>query len=370
MKTVKGIYAEAKIFAEDVEPYAEAQVKMICDNEVARGSKICLMPDIHPGKVGPIGLAMTVTDKVIPQLLGVDIGCGMTCVKLNKGGAEFQKLDRVIRENVPAGFAIRREPHHLAEEFAYEGLHCIRHISRERALRSLGTLGGGNHFIELDRGEDGGLYLVVHTGSRHLGEEVAEYYTKLAGSRLKEQGRNVPYYMSYLEGEDREAYMEDVQLIQGYAEWNRHIIVREILKGMKWKAVEQFSVTHNYMDGTGMLHKGSISAGSGERVIIPVNMKEGVILGTGKGNPEWNSSAPHGSGRRLKREEVKNRYTVSEFKKEMKGVYSSCVGADTLDEAPFAYRSLAEIEEQIADTVVVTDILKPVYNFKAGNMRN
>ena len=370
MKTVKGIYAEAKIFAEDVEPYAEAQVKMICDNEVARGSRICLMPDFHPGKVGPIGLAMTVTEKVIPQLLGVDIGCGMTCVKLNKGGAEFQKLDRVIRENVPAGFAIRREPHHLAEEFSYEGLHCIRHISRERALRSLGTLGGGNHFIELDRGEDGGLYLVVHTGSRHLGEEVVEYYTKLAGSRLKEQGRNVPYYMSYLEGEDREAYMEDVQLIQGYAEWNRHIIVREILKGMKWKAVEQFSVAHNYMDGAGILHKGSISAGSGERVIIPVNMKEGVILGTGKGNPEWNSSAPHGSGRRLKREEVKNRYTVSEFKKEMKGVYSSCVGADTLDEAPFAYRSLTEIEEQIADTVAITDILKPVYNFKAGNMRN
>lgn len=370
MKTVKGIYAEAKIFTEDVEPYAEAQVKMICDNEIARGSRICLMPDIHPGKVGPIGLAMTVTDKVIPQLLGVDIGCGMTCVKLNKGNAEFQKLDRVIRENVPAGFAIRREPHHLAEEFSYEGLHCIRHISRERALRSLGTLGGGNHFIELDRGEDGGLYLVVHTGSRHLGEEVAEYYTKLAGSRLKEQGRDVPYYMSYLEGEDREAYMEDVQLIQGYAEWNRQIIVGEILKGMKWKAVEQFSTAHNYLDDAGILHKGSISAGSGERVIIPVNMKEGVILGTGKGNPEWNCSAPHGSGRRLKREEVKNRYTVSEFKKEMKGVYSSCIGADTLDEAPFAYRSLAEIKEQIADTVAVTEILKPVYNFKAGNMRN
>lgn len=370
MKTVKGTYAEAKIFTEDVEPYAEAQVKMICDNEIARGSRICLMPDIHPGKVGPIGLAMTVTDKVIPQLLGVDIGCGMTCVKLNKGNAEFQKLDRVIRENVPAGFAIRREPHHLAEEFSYEGLHCIRHISRERALRSLGTLGGGNHFIELDRGEDGGLYLVVHTGSRHLGEEVAEYYTKLAGSRLKEQGRDVPYYMSYLEGEDREAYIEDVRLIQRYAEWNRQIIVGEILKGMKWKAVEQFSTAHNYLDDAGILHKGSISAGSGERVIIPVNMKEGVILGTGKGNLEWNCSAPHGSGRRLKREEVKNRYTVSEFKKEMKGVYSSCIGADTLDEAPFAYRSLAEIKEQIADTVAVTEILKPVYNFKAGNMRN
>ncbi|MDE7224569.1 MAG: RtcB family protein [Acetatifactor sp.] len=367
MKTVKGIYAEAKIFTEDVETYAEAQVKMICDNEVAKGSRICVMPDIHPGKVGPIGLAMTVTDRVIPQLLGVDIGCGMTCVKLNKVNAELQKLDRVIRENVPSGFAIRREPHHLAEEFACERLHCIRHISRERAWRSLGTLGGGNHFIELDRGEDGGMYLVVHTGSRHLGEEVAEYYTRLANNRLKEQGRDVPYYMSYLEGDDRATYMEDVQLIQQYAEWNRQIIVREILKGMKWKAVEQFSSAHNYLDTTGILHKGSISAKSGERVIIPINMKEGIILGTGKGNQEWNSSAPHGSGRRLKREEVKSQHTVSEFKKEMKGIYSSCIGADTLDEAPFAYRSLAEIAGQIENTVAITEILKPIYNFKAGS---
>lgn len=367
MKTVKGIYAEAKIFTDDVEAYAEAQVKMICDNEVAQGSIICLMPDIHPGKVGPIGLTMTVTDKVIPQLLGVDIGCGMTCVKLNKGNAEFQKLDRVIRENVPSGFAIRRESHYMAEEFSYEGLHCLRHISRERAERSLGTLGGGNHFIELDKGEDGGMYLVVHTGSRHLGEEVAGYYTKLADSRLKQQGRDVPYYMSYLEGDDRVAYMEDVQIIQQYAECNRQIIVREILKGMKWKAEEQFSVAHNYIDVSGVLHKGSISAGSGERVIIPINMKEGVILGTGKGNPEWNNSAPHGSGRRLKREEVKSHYTVSEFKKEMKGVYSSCVGAETLDEAPFAYRSLTELAERVRDTVEITEILRPVYNFKAGS---
>ena len=366
MRTVKGIYAEAKIFTEDVEAYAEAQVKMICDNEVAEGSRICLMPDIHPGKVGPIGLAMTVTDKVIPQLLGVDIGCGMTCVKLNKCNVEFQKLDKVIRENVPSGFAIRSRPHYLAEEFSYEGLHCIRHISREKAQRSLGTLGGGNHFIELDKGEGDSMYLVVHTGSRHLGEEVAEHYTKLANSRLKKQGRDVPYYMSYLEGEDKEAYLEDVQLIQQYAEQNRQIIVREILKGMKWKAVEQFSVEHNYLDASGILHKGSISARSGERVIIPINMKEGVILGTGKGNAEWNCCAPHGSGRRLKREEVKSHYTVSEFKKEMKGIYSSCVGAETLDEAPFAYRSLAEIAEQIRDTVAVEEILKPVYNFKAG----
>lgn len=369
LNIIKGIYAEAKIFTEDVEEYAKAQVQMICDHEAADGSTICMMPDIHPGKIGPIGLSMTVTDKVIPQLLGVDIGCGMTCVKLNRNKVEFQKLDKVIRENVPSGFAIRKEPHYRSEEFAYDGLHCIGHINQERAGKSLGTLGGGNHFIELDQGVDGSLYLVVHTGSRHLGAEVAEYYTKLASSSLKEQGREVPYYMSYLEGDRKKEYMEDVQIIQRYAEWNRQIIVREILKGMKWKAEEQFSVAHNYLDASGILRKGSISANRGERVIIPANMKEGILLGVGTGNAEWNCSAPHGSGRRLKREDVKKQYTVSEFKKEMKGIYSSCVGAETLDEAPFAYRSITEIAEQIQDTVTITELLKPVYNFKAGSKK-
>ena len=369
MKTVKGNYAEAKIFTDDVEKYAEAQVKMICDNRVAEGSKIRLMPDIHPGKVGPIGLSMTVTDKVIPQLLGVDIGCGMTCVKLNKSTAEFQKLDRVIRENVPSGFSIRKDPHYMAEEFTYEELHCIRHINRQKAERSLGTLGGGNHFIELDRGEDGSLYLVVHTGSRHLGEEVAEHYTKLANTSLKEQGIEIPYYMSCLEGKQKEAYVEDVQTVQDYAERNRQIIIREILKGMKWKAAEQFSAAHNYLDASGILRKGAVAAGKGDRVIIPANMRDGMILGIGLGNKDWNDSAPHGSGRKLKREDVKSRYTVSDFRKEMKGIYSSCIGADTLDEAPFAYRSITEIADQIGDTVRITEILKPIYNYKAGSRK-
>ena len=340
MKTVKGIYTEAKVFTDDVEDHSLAQVKMICDSETAKGSKICMMPDIHPGKVAPIGLSMTVTDKIIPQLLDVDIG-----------------------------FAIRKEPNHMAEEFSYEGLQCIRHINRQKADRSLGTLGGGNHFIELDKSDDGSLYLVVHTGSRHLGEEVAEYYTKLANTCLKEQGKEVPYYMSYLEGDNKAAYLNDVQIIQRYAEWNRQIIVREILKGMKWKVEEQFSVPHNYLDDSRILRKGSISANKGERVVIPANMRDGIILGIGKGNAEWNYSAPHGSGRKLKREDVKNRYTVSEFKKEMEGIYSRCVSADTLDEAPFAYRSITEIAEQIEDTVEVTKILKPVYNFKAGSRK-
>ncbi len=369
MKTVKGIYAKAKIFSDDIESYAEAQVKMICDNEIADGSTICMMPDIHPGKFAPIGLAMSLADKVIPQLLGVDIGCGMTCVKLNKSNAEFQKLDRIIRENVPSGFMIRKVPHYMSEEFSFDGLNCANNINRNKAENSLGTLGSGNHFIEIDKGDDDSLYLIVHTGSRHLGEEVAEYYTKLASNSLKGHKIEIPYYMSYLDGENKKAYIEDVQFIQRYADLNRQIIIKEILKGMKWKAIEQFSVAHNYIDDFGILHKGSISARSGEKVIIPVNMKDGVILGIGKGNVEWNYSAPHGSGRKLKRTDVKNQYTVSDFKKDMKGIYSTCVNSETLDEAPFAYRSISEIAEQIKDTVEITEILKPVYNFKAGSQR-
>lgn len=367
MKTVKGIYAEAKIFTDDAEEYALAQVKMICDNQVAEGSKIRLMPDIHPGKAGPVGLSMTITDKIIPQLLGVDLGCGMTCVKLNKNNADFRKLDRVIRENVPSGFAIRKEPHYMAEEFPWEKLRCAGHINRQKAERSLGTLGGGNHFIELDKNEDGDLYLVIHTGSRHLGAEVAEYYTRLAHTSLKEQGAEIPYCMSYLEGDKKDAYVEDVQIVQDYARRNRQIIVREILKGMKWKAEEQFSAAHNYLDASGILRKGAIAAEKDAKIIIPANMRDGMILGIGLGNEDWNCSAPHGSGRRLKREDVKSQYTVSDFKKEMNGIYSSCIGADTLDEAPFAYRSITEISGRIGDTVRITQILKPVYNYKAGS---
>lgn len=369
MKTVKGIYAEAKIFTDDIIPYAEAQVKMICDNEVAFGSNICLMPDIHPGKFAPIGLTMTITDKVIPQLLGVDIGCGMTCVKLNKSNVEFQKLDKVIRENIPSGFMIRKAPHYMAEEFSFDRLSCVHNINIQKAKNSLGTLGGGNHFIEIDKGDDGSLYLIVHTGSRHLGEEVAEYYTKLASDSLKESGKEIPYYMNYLDGENKKAYIEDVKIIQRYADLNRQIIVKEILKGMTWKAIEQFSVAHNYIDAFGTLHKGSISARNGEKVIIPANMKDGVILGIGRGNAEWNYSAPHGSGRKIVRKDVKNQYTVSQFKKEMKGIYSSCINAETLDESPCAYRSIEEIAEYIKDTVEITEILKPIYNFKAGSKK-
>ena len=371
MEIIKGKYADAKVFAEDLEQYARAQLQMICDDPVAEGSVIRVMPDVHPGKVGTVGLTMTIGSRVIPNLLGVDIGCGMSCMQIKEKRMEYQKLDKVIRENIPVGFAVRKQTHHLAEEIAekLEQLHCHKHINMEKTLASLGTLGGGNHFIEVDKSENGDLYVVVHSGSRHLGKEVTDFYVEAGAKILKEKGFDVPYPLTWLEGDLMEQYLADVKIVQEYAAWNREIILAEIKKGMKVKEKEFFSSIHNYMDDNEemrILRKGAISAKEGERVIIPVNMRDGVILGIGKGNADWNCSAPHGSGRKIRRDEVKNQYTVSSFKNEMKGIHCTCIGADTLDEAPFAYRSIQQLIGNLEETVSVTYILKPVYNYKAG----
>ena len=369
MEIIKGKFAEAKVFSNDLEQYARAQLQMICDNEVAKGSVIRVMPDVHPGKVGTIGLTMTVEDRIIPNLLGIDIGCGMTCVQLKEKRMEFQKLDKVIAEKIPVGFSIRKKVHHRAEEFDFKKLHCYEHINKDKAKLSLGTLGAGNHFIEVDKDKEGALNIIIHTGSRHLGKEVTEYYVNVGAKLLKSKGLDVVQHLTWLEGDLMEQYIHDVEVVQDFAKLNREIIAAEIVKGMKLKARDMFSSVHNYMDATEdvrMLRKGAISAKDGERVIIPINMKDGVIIGTGKGNPDWNMSAPHGSGRKYRRDEVKNNYTVSSFRNDMKGIYCSCIGADTLDEAPFAYRCLEQMLESVADTVEVIDVLKPVYNFKAG----
>lgn len=373
MKTVIGKFAEATIFTEDVEKYACDQLQMICDNPVAEGSVIRVMPDVHPGVVGTIGLTMTVGKRIMPNLLGVDIGCGVSCVKLKEKRFEPGRLDRIIRERVPSGFGIRDRVHKMAEQFDPDGLHCGSHIREQKAFLSLGTLGGGNHFIEVDKDEEGALYLMVHTGSRYLGKEVTEYYLEAGSKELKARGEALPYPLTWLEGPLYRQYIEDVKVVQEFAALNRQIILEEIVKGMKWKVMEQFSSVHNYVDTVEiggkeelLLRKGAISAKQGERVIIPVNMRDGVVLGLGKGNEQWNQSAPHGSGRAIRRDEVKNRYTVSAFKKEMKDIYCSCVGPDTLDEAPFAYRTMEQLLSGISETVEVTRILQPVYNFKAG----
>ena len=368
MKTVNGVYTSAKIFTDTIEDYALAQIQMLCDNEALENSTIRIMPDVHPGKVGTIGFTSTVGKRVLPNVVGIDVGCGVTLTKLKQKKTEFGRLDKVIRENVPCGFGVRKRPHRFSQAFDFLQLHCAEHVNIEKAELSLGTLGGGNHFLELDQDEDGNLYAAVHSGSRRLGKEVTEYYLAEGQRELKKRGISVPYEMTYLEGVLLEKYLQDIRVVQEFAELNRYAILDELARGMNWKIQERIESVHNYIDDAGdnmILRKGAVSAKEGEPVIIPINMRDGILLGVGKGNADWNYSAPHGAGRKMKREEVKTRFTVSQFKAEMKGIYSSCIGKGTLDEAPFAYRNLKEIEGQLGDTVEIRKRIIPVYNFKA-----
>lgn len=374
MKTIHGVYTSAIIYhtntiENSVDDYAIAQIKQLCDNKAFKDCKIRIMPDVHPGKVGTIGFTSTIGTAVIPNVIGVDIGCGVTVAAVKGRIKEYQKLDTVIRDQVPSGFSVRSNPHHKALNFDLQALRCFKHINEEKARLSLGTLGGGNHFIELDVSDDGTTYLLIHSGSRHLGHEVTEHYLREGQKQLKEKGNWVPYELTYLKNELMKDYLHDLAIVQDFASLNREIMVDEIVKGMKWKATGLVSCVHNYVDFrdvTPIIRKGAISARKGETVIIPINMKDGVIVGAGLGNADWNDSAPHGAGRIMKREDVKNSFTVSSYKKEMKGIYSSCINRETLDEAPFAYRSIDAISDAVKDTIQIQTILRPVYNFKAG----
>lgn len=374
MKTINGVYTSATIFNTNtteysIDDYATTQLQNLCDNKSFAGSTIRIMPDVHPGKVGTIGFTATLGSQILPNIIGIDIGCGMTLAKIKGKTKEFQKLDTVIRDHVPSSFKIRKKPHHKALDFDFTSLCCHKHINEGKALLSLGTLGGGNHFIELDQDDDQNTYLVLHSGSRHLGKEVTEYYLNQGQKLLKASGITIPYELTYLEGELMQDYLHDLTIVQDFAVLNREIMIDEITKNMKWKILDLWSCIHNYVDFSTdipIIRKGAISAQKGEPVIIPVNMRDGIILGTGLGNKEWNYSAPHGAGRIMKREDIKANYTVSQFKNEMKGIYSSCIGKDTLDEAPFAYRNLDAILDAVTETVTIDKVIRPVYNFKAG----
>lgn len=376
---INGKYCSATIFTTNnypIEDYAIAQLKSLCNNIVSDGCCMRIMPDVHPGKVGTIGLTMTVGNKIMPNVVGIDIGCGMTLAGIKGKTKDFKKLDTVIRENIPTGFRIRESIHHYMDNFDLSELYCFRHINTPKALLAAGSLGSGNHFIEVDKDDEGNHFLVVHSGSRRLGKEVTEYYLNEGQKLLKSQGINLPYELTYIDGELKDKYIHDLTVVQSYASVSRNIIIAEICKGMKWKVSDTYSCIHNYIDtsasvtyifGAPMIRKGAISALKGEKVIIPVNMRDGIILGTGLGNKEWNYSAPHGSGRIMKREDVKSNYTLSAYKKEMKGIYSDCINKDTLDEAPFAYRDIESIRNILTDTITIDKIIKPVYNYHSVN---
>ena len=369
-QSVHGVFADAVIYTVDdpgiaVDAYAIAQIKMICDHPSSEGSIIRIMPDVHPGKVGPIGLTMTLHDKVLPQLVGIDIGCGMTMAKLQRPKLEFQKLDAVIREYIPSGFHIHTSP---KADFCFDDMICAPHIQQNKALCSLGTLGGGNHFIEIDRDENDEIYIIIHSGSRHLGKEVCEYYCREGHRALRERNISSSFEMTWLESDLMRHYINDVTCTQSFASLNRASILKTILKKMKWKlAGDIVSCSHNYIDcrnDTIILRKGAISSHAGEPVIVPIHMRDGVILGTGKGNHDWNMSAPHGSGRLYKREDVQKRFSVSAYKHAMDGIYTSCINRSTLDESPFCYRNIDDIQNAITETIDITHILKPLYNYK------
>ena len=399
MFELNGKYNTAKVFTDVIEQEAISQIINMCSQKAFEGSQVRIMPDVHAGKGCTIGTTMTIKDKVVPNLVGVDIGCGMEVCRLGDSDIDFEKLDAVIRERVPSGFNIRSKAHRFTSNIDLKQLRCYEHIkdAEDRAVLSLGTLGGGNHFIEVDKNEDGTHYLVIHSGSRHLGVAVASYYQKAAYrdlskrfnkeaqqtviDRCKAEGRvqdiqnelkklhafAVPEEFAYCEGQLFEDYVHDMKLVQQYATWNRKAMLDEILTGMGLPSFGGFTTIHNYLDTDNMiLRKGAVSAQEGERLIIPINMRDGSLICTGKGNPDWNCSAPHGAGRLMSRAKAKEAISLEEFEESMKGIFTTSVGTGTIDESPMAYKSIKDILDNIGDTVEVNEIIKPVYNFKAG----
>ena len=399
MITIKGAHNAAVCYTSQLEETAAAQIQSVCDQEAFADCKIRIMPDVHAGMGCTIGTTMTITDKIVPGMVGVDIGCGMETVRLDAAEIDFARLDKSIHENIPSGFDVRTRPHKFADEIDLSELRCARHVTLDRAYKSVGTLGGGNHFIEVDKDADSALYLVVHSGSRHLGCEVAEYYqtegyNALCGNaqfqleeviaELKASDREkeiqgtikalkaqtaipVPKDLAYVEGALFDDYIHDMKIMQRFAVLNRKAMVDTILVGLRLSAMEEFTTIHNYIDTDSMiLRKGAVSAKAGEKLLIPINMRDGSLICVGKGNQEWNSSAPHGAGRLMSRAKAFHELSMEQYQSEMSGIYSTCVVPDTLDESPMAYKSMDEIVSQIAPTVEIVARVKPMYNFKAA----
>lgn len=399
MLEIKGKVNTAISYASIIEEEAIEQIRRMCDYDFTEGSKIRIMPDVHAGKGCTIGTTMTINDKAVPNVVGVDIGCGMLTVNLGKVDIDFEILDEACH-HIPSGRDVWED---RVEKFDLTVLKCYRSLKDTKRLgRSLATLGDGNHFIEVDESSDGTKYLIIHTGSRNLGKQVADYYQRLAIDlhRGKEEylearenlikeykaaGRrneiqdalkqlkwryhelDIPEDLCYLYGKYLDEYLFDVEICQNFAKRNRELLAKIILERVGITSIESFHTIHNYIDTKEMiLRKGAIAAHAGEKVLIPINMRDGSILAIGRGNPEWNYSAPHGAGRLMSRTKAKDTLDLEEYKKQMEGVYTTSVNEATLDEAPMAYKSLEDIVDSVRESVDVIEVLKPIYNFKAS----
>ena len=401
MLEIKGKVNTAICYATIIDEKAVEQIRRMCDFALTEGSRIRIMPDVHAGKGCTIGTTMTVTDKVCPNIVGVDIGCGMYTLKLGERDPDFARIDEACHY-IPSGMNIWEG---RKERFDLTDLKCYRSLKDTKRLeRSLGTLGGGNHFIEVDKASDGYFYLVIHSGSRNLGKQVAELYQQFAidlhmGKEkyfkkreeiirtYKEEGRRneiqnalmelknsyetqnllIPEDICWLYGSFLDDYLHDVEICQRFAKRSRELMAEILLERTGMTASEGFHTIHNYIDTDEMiLRKGAIAAHAGEKVLIPINMRDGVVLAAGKGNPEWNYSAPHGAGRLMSRSKAKETLDMETYRESMKGIYTTSVTEDTIDEAPMAYKSLEDIIDVIKESVDIIDIMKPVFNFKAS----
>lgn len=401
MFTVDGKFGEATIFTDNVEQEAISQVINICNMDYMKDAHVRIMPDVHSGKGCVIGFTAKIINKVCPNLIGVDIGCGVLTINLGKAPISLAQLDKICHE-IPSGMNTWERKQ---IDFPLENLRCYRQLKdTHRILKSIGTLGGGNHFIELDQDTDGNKYLVIHSGSRNLGKQVAEYYQELAVeccSGLQEYYNQKQSIIEQLKREDRKAeiqetlkkfkeanmvstgvfypkdlccfdgapkadYLFDMNLSQQYAALNRRIIASHILKALDCELTDYFDTIHNYIDSNNVIRKGAVSAQNGERLLIPINMRDGSLICVGKGNEEWNCSAPHGAGRLMSRHAAKEQFTLEEFQESMKGIYTTSVSQSTIDESPMTYKPLEAIIENIGDTADIVNRIFPIYNFKAG----
>ncbi len=380
MFTIRGKYNTAIVYAGRTDPDSVAQVMNMCSTAYLADSRIRMMPDMHAAEGCTVGTSMTLNGAANPAWVGGDIGCGMQVYKLREREIDFASLDSVIRSEIPTGAAIFPGENKAVRALKLKDLICFDYIRHKTVDASLGTLGGGNHFIEVDRDTDGALYLVIHSGSRRLGRDVATYWQNeafiqvngwdpklFARHKIDISKAKVLKHACWLEGDALEGYLHDMNMAVAYAKRSRELMGETILSALNLHADDAFATIHNYIDTEhSILRKGAVSAQEGETLIIPINMRDGSLICRGKGNPEWNFTAPHGAGRMLTRSQAKQEISLDEYREAMQGIYTTCVSESTLDESPMAYRAIDEILDVIEDTAEVTQLLTPVYNFKAS----